>query len=333
MRNQGEDNKLFIGVDLGGTNMRAGAVNSSGQVSHRLSLPTRANRGPEEVIERIVSTVLKVIDQVKSQGDWVEAVGIGSPGIIDIRTGTVVTSPNFPEWRRIPLKQIMEKRLPYPVFLDNDANAFAYGEKWVGVGKNVQSMVCLTLGTGVGGAIILGGRLWHGADGMAGEVGHMTVKPNGLKCNCGNYGCLESYASASSVVRRVTAAIRTGTPSIILNLADGDLEKITSTLVYQAALKGDPLAMQVMKETATFLGIGIANLINLLNPEMIVVGGGLANAWDLIYPIAEDEICRRAFLTLAKTAKICKASLGDDAGIIGAAGIACFSMQDVSCAF
>ncbi|MEW5801904.1 MAG: ROK family protein [bacterium] len=324
---------MFIGVDLGGTNMRVGVVNSGGQVFHRLSLPTRVNLGLEEVIERIVSTVLRVVDQARDGGNQIEAVGIGSPGIIDIRTGTIVTSPNFPEWRRVPLKQTMEKRLPYPVFLDNDANAFAYGEKWVGVGRDVQSMVCLTLGTGVGGAIILGGRLWHGADGMAGEVGHMTVQPNGLKCNCGNYGCLESYASASSVVRRALVASRTGTPSMILTLAGGDPEKITSSLVYQAALKGDTLAMQIMKETATYLGIGIANLINLLNPEMIVVGGGLANAWDLIYPTVEDEVCHRAFLTLAQTAKIRKASLGDDAGIIGAAGIACFSLRDVSCAF
>ncbi|MEW6381112.1 MAG: ROK family protein [bacterium] len=322
---------MFIGVDLGGTNMRAGAVSSSGQVFHRLSLPTRVNLGLEEVIGRIAGSILNVIEQAEKEGHRIEGVGIGSPGIIDIRTGTVVTSPNFPEWKQVPLKLIMENKLPYPVFLDNDANAFAYGEKWVGVGKNVQSMVCMTLGTGVGGAIILDGRLWHGFDGMAGEVGHMTVEPNGLKCNCGNYGCLESYASASAVVRRIKLAIQSGMPTTVMDQVGGDQEKITSTLVYQSALEGDSLARQIMKETSMYLGIGIANLINLLNPEMIIIGGGLANAWDMLYPLTLAEVRCRAFASLAQTAQIRKASLGDDAGIIGAAGIACFGLKDAAC--
>lgn len=321
---------MFIGVDLGGTNIRVGAVNSSGQVFHRLSLPTRVNLGLEEVIGRIVSTILSVIEQSEKEGHQIRGVGIGSAGIIDIRTGTVVSSPNFPEWSQVPLKLIMENKIPYPVFVDNDANAFAYGEKWVGVGKNVQSMVCITLGTGVGGAIILGGRLWHGFDGMAGEVGHMTVQPNGLRCNCGNYGCLESYASASSVVRRIKLAIQSGRTTIVMDQVNGDQDKITSTIVYQAALEGDPLAKEIMEETAVYLGIGIANLINLLNPELIVVGGGLANAWDMLYPITIAEVHRRAFASLAQTAQIRKASLGDDAGIIGAAGIASFSLKEVA---
>ena len=323
-----DDNKTWlIGVDLGGTNTRVGMVSSTGRMLHRLMLPTRVDLGLQEVIERIIKAIRKVINQTTVRENNIKGVGIGSPGIIDIKSGVIISSPNFHKWEQVPLKHIIEEKLSIPTFMDNDANAFAFGEKWVGVGKEVQSLVCLTLGTGVGGGIILDGRIWHGADGMAAEIGHMTLVPDGLLCNCGNHGCLESYASASSIVRRTCEAIQSGKSTIALDYAKGDLENITSHLVYQAALKGDELAVQIMHETATFLGVGIANLINLLNPEMIVVGGGLSNAWDLIYPVAIREVHKRAFSVTARRAPIVRASLGDNAGIIGAAGIAYFSLK------
>ena len=322
-----DDNKtMLIGVDLGGTNMRVGMVSPSGQMFHHLMLPTRVDLGLQEVVKRIIQAIQKVINQTITSGYIIKGIGIGSPGIIDRKSGIIISSPNFYKWEQVPLKHMIEEKLSIPTFIDNDANAFAFGEKWVGVGKEVQSLVCMTLGTGVGGGIIFDGRLWHGADGMAAEIGHMTVVPDGLRCNCGNYGCLESYASASSIVRRIYNAIQSGSSTIVLDYVKGDLKNITSDLVYQAALKKDELALQIMHETATFLGIGIANLINLLNPEMIVVGGGLANAWDLIYPITIREVYKRALSLPAKRTQIAKASLGGNAGIIGAAGIANFNL-------
>jgi len=323
----GDNKTLLIGVDLGGTNMRVGVVTSEGRMVHRLMLPTRVTLGLHMVVERIINAIQEVINQTIAQGKQIKGIGIGSPGTIDIQSGIIISSPNFPKWKQVPLKHMIEERLSIPTFMDNDANAFAFGEKWVGAGKEVQSLVCLTLGTGVGGGIILNGRIWHGADGMAAEIGHMTILPDGLKCNCGNYGCLESYASASSIVRRVCNAIQSGKLTMVLDYAKGNLEKITSDLVYQAALKGDELAIHIMNETATFLGIGIANLINLLNPEMIVVGGGLTNAWDIIYPVTLKEVHKRALSEVVKRVKIVRASLGDNSGIIGAAGIAYFNLM------
>jgi len=322
----GDNKTLLIGVDLGGTNMRVGVVTSEGRMIHRLMLPTRVTLGLHMVVERIINAIQEVINQTIAQGKLIKGIGIGSPGTIDIQSGIIISSPNFPKWKRVHLKQMIEERLSVPTFMDNDANAFAFGEKWVGAGKEVQSLVCLTLGTGVGGGIILNNRIWHGADGMAAEIGHMTILPDGLKCNCGNYGCLESYASASSIVRRTCKAIQSGKVTMVLDYAKGDLENITSDLVYQAALKGDELAIHIMNETATFLGIGIANLINILNPEMIVVGGGLTNAWDIIYPVTLKEVHKRALSEVAKRVKIVRASLGDNSGIIGAAGIAYFNL-------
>ncbi len=322
----GDNKTLLIGVDLGGTNMRVGMVTSDGRMVHRLILPTRVTLGLDKVVERIIKAIQEVINQTIVPGNQIKGIGIGSPGTIDIQSGIIISSPNFPKWKQVPLKHMIEEKLSIPTFMDNDANAFAFGEKWVGAGKEVQSLVCLTLGTGVGGGIILNGRIWHGADGMAAEIGHMTVLPDGLKCNCGNYGCLESYASASSIVRRVCNAIQSGKLTMVLDYAKGNLENITSDLVYQAALKGDELAIHIMNETATFLGIGIANLINLLNPEMIVVGGGLTNAWDIIYPVTLKEVQKRALSEMAKRVKIVRASLGDNSGIIGAAGIAYFNL-------
>jgi len=307
--------------------MRVGMVTSDGRMVHRLMLPTRVTLGLDKVVERIIKAIQQVINQTIVPGNQIKGIGIGSPGTIDIQSGIIISSPNFPKWKQVPLKHMIEEKLSIPTFMDNDANAFAFGEKWVGAGKEVKSLVCLTLGTGVGGGIILNGRIWHGADGMAAEIGHMTVLPDGLKCNCGNYGCLESYASASSIVRRVCNAIQSGKLTMVLDYAKGNLENITSDLVYQAALKGDELAIHIMNETATFLGIGIANLINLLNPEMIVVGGGLTNAWDIIYPVTLKEVQKRALSEVAKRVKIVRASLGDNSGIIGAAGIAYFNLM------
>ena len=322
--------ELLIGVDLGGTNMRVGAVTEDGKVFHRLKLPTNVELGLQEVVEKLIKTIRQVIQEAVSNGDRIIGIGIGSPGIIDIKSGIIVSSPNFPQWKQVPLKQIIEERISIPTFLDNDANAFALGEKWLGAGKGVQSLVCLTLGTGVGGGIILGGHLWHGVNGMAAEIGHMTVVPDGLPCNCGNSGCLEMYASASSIVRRIVIALQAGESSAVTDYVNNDLTKITSDLVYHFALKGDSLAGKIMHETSIYLGIGIANLINLLNPEMILIGGGLTNAWDLIYPDMIQEVHKRAFEVPAKRVKIVRASLNDNAGIIGAAGIAHLNLKKLS---
>jgi glucokinase len=229
--------------------------------------------------------------------------------VIHAGTGVVVKSPNFPDWNNLPLKKELEAALGLPVSIENDANAAALGEQWRGAGRGIASMILLTLGTGVGGGIVLDGRIWPGADGMAGEIGHMTIIPDGRRCGCGNTGCLEMYASSRGIV--MTYQERSSRPAAV-----------TSEEIYRAARNGDMLAVDVMKGMGRLLGIGIANLVNIFNPEMIVIGGGVKDAWPLFMEAAREEIRKRAFEYPAARTQIVPSVLGDDAGMIGAAAVA-----------
>ena len=306
-----------IGVDLGGTNIHAGIVNINNKVLCRSFVSTRVEEGPDLVIQRLITAIREL--KKKCPPGSIKGIGIGAAGIIDMEGGAVITSPNFPGWQNVPLRDIISREFDIPVMLDNDANAAAFGEYWAGAGQGSTSMIGLTLGTGVGGGIILDGHLWHGFEGMAGEIGHMTIVPDGLKCPCGNNGCLESYVSATAIVNRTKSRITKHQQSNILRLANVEaLTELTSEKIYQAAIAGDELAKDVFIETGVYLGLAIGTLINILDPELFVICGGASNAWDLFYHSMMEEINKRTLIKPSGTVKVVPAALGDDAGLIGA---------------
>ena len=305
---------VVIGVDLGGTNLRSALLSVTGEVLEKYKETTGASDGWKKVVARVVDNITRQREIAERRGLRVAAVGVGAPGVIRIDSGIVVKSPNFPDWNNLPLREELEKAIRLPVVIENDANAAALGEQWLGAGRDINSMILLTLGTGVGGGIVLNNKIWQGADGMAGEIGHMTLIPDGRQCGCGNTGCLEMYASARGIVQSYREASGA--------LEYSNTSEITSAQVYQAARSGDPVARRVMKDTGAMLGIGIANLINIFNPHMIVIGGGVKEAWELFIGATNEEIMRRAFQVPAERTKIVPSLLGDDAGMIGAAAAA-----------
>jgi len=309
--------RTVIGVDLGGTNLRTAIVNSDGVILDKRKEATQAVDGWMKVVARLIDNIKRQLEIGAQMGSKVFAVGVGAPGVILVDKGVVVKSPNFPDWNNLPLKAELEKALNIPVFIENDANAAALGEKWRGAGQNIRSMIHLTLGTGVGGGIILDNKIWHGADGMAGEIGHMTLIPDGRQCGCGNTGCLEMYASARGIVQ----SFREELEKQKLHTAEA-LKEVTSEKVYQAAREGDAVARRVMKDMGRMLGIGIASLINIFNPERVVIGGGVKDAWPLFIGATHEEIMKRAFQVPAERTEIVPSSLGDDAGMVGAAAVA-----------
>ena len=305
--------RMVIGVDLGGTNTRTALVGCDGDILDKQKEATRAAEGHEKVIAGLISRIDQQRKNAARDGREVVAVGVGAPGVIHAQTGVVVKSPNFPDWNNLPLKGTLERELKLPVFIENDANAAAFGEQWRGAAKDIKSLIFLTLGTGVGGGIILDGAIWHGADGMAGEVGHMTIVPDGRPCGCGNTGCLEMYASSRGIIMNYQEALGT---------EDRGRGEVTSAQVYQAARDGDPAALGAVRRMGGSLGIGIANLINIFNPEMLVIGGGVREAWDLFIDATRNEIRKRAFEYPAARTRIVPSVLGDDAGMVGAAAVA-----------
>ena len=311
--------QVVIGVDLGGTNLRTALLSTDGDILDKRKAPTHASDGWKKVVARLVENISLQREIAEQRGLHVSAVGVGAPGVIRMDKGVVVKSPNFPDWNNLPLRDELEKVLGIPVVIENDANAAALGEQWRGAGRGINSMILLTLGTGVGGGIVLDNKIWQGADGMAGEIGHMTLIPDGRQCGCGNTGCLEMYASARGIVQSYREASGT--------IEYTSSSEITSVQIYQAARNGEHIARQVMKDMGSMLGIGIANLINIFNPNMIVLGGGVKDAWDLFIGSTHEEIMKRAFQVPAERTEIVPSLLGDDAGMIGAAAGALQKIQ------
>ncbi len=316
-------NCIVIGIDLGGSAIRLSTVTGNGRLRFSKRVDISGRREKRYILASMKANIEELVSIEKDHGNVVRAIGIGSPGIIDLRRGAVITSPNFRDWKDVRLKAIIEKSLKLPVVLDNDANAAAYGEKWKGAGRRVNSLVCLTMGTGIGGGIILNGKVWHGADGMAGEVGHITVNPSGPLCNCGNNGCLEAYSSATGMVRRAAESLRGGRRSVLKRLTAGNISDLTARMIYDAASNGDRLSVEILADAGKYLGIAMAGLINILNPEMIVLTGAVTGAWDFFMPSARREMNERAYRVLVERTKIVRGKLAETAGIIGAAGLAC----------
>lgn len=317
--------RWIVGVDIGGTNLVVGLVPADGgdPVGVR-TRPTEPHRGGHFVVERIAKMVDAALVELEQQTgatrDAVWGVGIGSPGPLDRESGTVIETPNL-GWENFPLRTLISRAVRMPAWLDNDANCAAYGEWWQGAGKGAKSLVAVTIGTGIGGGMVLDGELYHGVSDAAGEIGHMTIQFNGRKCACGNYGCLEAYASGPNIAARAIEGIEAGAESQLVDMVDGDLGRITAATVYDGAAAGDAYANDVIAETAKILGAGIANVINVLNPDAIVVTGGVTRAGENLLRPLRAAVRQRAFRSAAEACRIVPGALPDFAGMIGAAGV------------
>jgi glucokinase len=313
---------FIIGVDLGGTNIVVGALSDNGdrQIGMR-SEPTIAERGVEVVVERMVSMVEQTIEAVLRESggtrDDVLGVGIGAPGPLDRDRGLVVVAPNL-GWRDFPLRDVIADRVRLPATLDNDANCATLGEWWQGAARGARHVVGLTIGTGIGGGIIIDGRLHHGISDVAGEIGHTTIDVNGRYCRCGNYGCLEAYASGPAIAQRALEALERDEISSLPRMVDGDLTRLTAATVYEAAKTGDALARELVRDTATFLGAGIANLLNVFNPDVVVIAGGVTQAGEPLFDPLRAEVRRRAFRPAVDACRIVPGELPGTAGVVGA---------------
>jgi glucokinase len=305
---------FVFAVDLGGTHLRIGLVDDAGKIHQQLKRQTPKDDSPYAVVDALAH----VADEWRN-GDRapIVAASLMVPGAVNSAQSIVLQAPNLPSLLNFELKAALQDRLRWPVVLENDANAAAMGEMWMGAARGCRDVVSVTLGTGVGGGVVLGGQLWRGAHGAAGEIGHTTVDPfGGLKCKCGNTGCLELFASATAIVR-MTREGRSEFPQTMLTC-----EELTAEKVYEAGRKGDELALSVFKRCGKYLGVGLANLMSLIDPEIIVISGGVVNGWDLFAPDMYREVSERAFRATAQQVRIARAECGDNAGLLGAARLA-----------
>jgi glucokinase len=315
--------KLVVaGIDLGGTNVKTAVVARNGEMLAKDSRPTDAEEGLEVVLENMSASLDAAMEEAHADPSDLVAVGIGAPGPMNWRTGVVFSPPNLPGWENVPLADLMRERHNVPTYVDNDANVACWGEFWSGVGREVDSMVCLTLGTGVGGGIVVHGRLLRGPDGTAAEIGHMCVARGGRACNCGARGCLEQYASVTGMVRTAVEGIESGRKTLLMDMCGGDIERIDGKMISDALARGDEFAGWVINETGIWLGTAVGSLINLINPEMVVLCGGMIAAGEALFAPIRKTAKEQAFEVPADRAVIVPAGLGADSGVIGAAGCA-----------
>ncbi|HSL53457.1 MAG TPA: ROK family protein [Pyrinomonadaceae bacterium] len=306
------DSGLIFAADLGGTHLRAATVDRKGRIHSRSKQNTPQVKEATAIVDAIVGAVHEC------SSDEISAVSLVVPGTVKVEEGAVVKAPNLPCLDGFRLGAALSARLDLPVILENDANAAAVGEMWQGAAVGCKTIICLTLGTGVGGGIILDSKLWRGVDGAAAEIGHMCVDPfGGVACTCGSRGCLEVFASATAIVRMTREASPRYPDSILQGKEDR-----TAEMIFEAGKQGDELALEIFRRMGVYLGIGLANLINILNPEMIVIGGGVVNGWALFEKHMHQQVEERAFPLLAARVKIVRAKCGDDAGLLGAARLA-----------
>ncbi|MDT8368264.1 MAG: ROK family protein [Longimicrobiales bacterium] len=309
-----------VGIDIGGTSIVTGIVPRAGGPPRGLrSAPTLPARGVEAVIADIVRLVDEALAEAGLGFDDVAGVGVGCPGPVDRRAGIVSDSPNL-GWRDVPLRSLLEARFSRPVTLENDANCAIWGEWWQGAGQGSRSVFGVVIGTGVGGGWISNGELVHGASDVAGEIGHTTVVLDGRRCACGNRGCVEAYAGGPSIAARAREALASGASSILVERVAGDLDRLDAATIFAAAADDDPLAKEVVRETARILGATAANLVNLVNPDVIVFMGGVSGAGELLFAPLRAEVDARAFRAAASVCRIVPGTLGGSAGVVGAAG-------------
>ncbi len=307
-----------VGVDFGATNVKVGLVSPTGHVAAAQALESRDVGRPGRFVEAVSEAAERLARSVGERPATLRGVGVGVPGPVDVRREVVEFLVNVPGWRRVPLRRWLERRLRCRCAVDNDANLAALGEFAFGAGRGARGLVCLTLGTGVGGGLILDGSLVHGASGSAGEVGHMVIDPRGPRCGCGARGCLEAHVGTAALLRMGRQALREGAGPLrrLTREAGG---RLTPAVLSRAARLGDARAQRIWAAFGHWLGIGVANLANLLNPDRVILGGGVAGAWSLFYPSLSGTVRAQALATAARSVRIVRARLGTRAGIVGAA--------------
>ena len=308
-----------LAIDLGGTKIFAAIISNKGQVIAKERCLTLADKGPEVVINRILSAIDHILHQRNLNLSQLDSISIAAAGAIDSKKRLITSSPHLPGWYDVPLRDIVKGKYKVNTFLINDASAAALGEQHFGIGRGVDNLILLTVGTGIGGGIIINGRLYSGASGSAGEIGHTTIDVNGPRCDCGNTGCLEALVSGTAVTKEAIRRIRQGERSSLTEIVEGKIENITAEKVLIAAQDGDSLTSKVILKAATYLGVGLVNLVNIFNPEMIIISGSVAKMGDLLLNPARQVVRERAFQLSARAVQIVPAQLGDDAGVLGAA--------------
>jgi glucokinase len=318
-----EKGRYVVGVDLGGTNIRAALANLDGQILREARRPTPSSEAGSATVSKIAEAIRETLDRENVTREDVAGIGMGIPGIMDPDLGVVYWSPNFPLWRPEgePVGSGVAEETGLATFIINDARCAALGELYFGAGKGARYMVMITLGTGIGGAIVLDGKLMLGPQGSIGEIGHHTIDPNGPRCGCGNFGCMEALCNIKAIVERCLRRIQAGRPTQIRELVGGDWTKITPAIIDQAADNGDAVALEVMEESGMWIGVGVSNMINILNPEAFVIGGGVSQAGETIFDPIRRTVAARAVKLQASHCRIVPAELGDEAGVRGGIGL------------
>ena len=320
--------RIAIGVDLGGTMIKSLAADDAGRIVARASRPTEVHAGQERVVRNLAAVVQELTGQLKQSGPSAGAetagpVGVGVPGVLEVERGVVVASPNFPGWEGFPLGERLEAAIGRPVLIENDANAAAVGEQWLGAAVGFKDFLFITIGTGVGGGIVLGGRLWRGPGGRAGEFGHVkVVAEGGEPCGCGGRGCLERYANAAALERYALEELPRGEGSALRALALDRPEAIDPAVLAEAAQAGDTSAQAAYHRFAVYLGMGIASVVNLLDLRCFILGGGVSEAFDLFSPWLRDEVAARVYGVPIDAIQLLKARCGNDAGSLGMVSLA-----------
>lgn len=310
--------KIYVGVDLGGTAIKVGICNQEGELLHTYEGPTEKEKGTDAVIENIEKYVRLIVEQSPYTWDQLVGVGAGVAGFTDLRAGVILLAPNI-GFRNVPIRAILEERIGKTIVIDNDANVAALGEAWSGAGKGVTDCVCYTLGTGVGGGIIINGKIYQGFAGLAGEIGHISVVPDleAIQCGCGKMGCLETVSSATGIIRMAVEAVERGDATSLSTIES----KITAKDIFDAAKAGDEVSIRIVNRAAFYLGKSMASVAATLNPERFIVGGGVSKAGDILFSKIREVFMECTPAPLQQGVEIIPAKLGNDAGIVGAAGL------------
>lgn len=311
--------RYYIGMDLGGTNIKTAIFNTGYKKIAESRISTKAHLGSAEVLQRMLKSVTGLLNREHIDTSDIQGIGIGVPGLLDIERGISKFSPNFPLWNNVPVARWFQEQLQVPTFIDNDVRVNLYGEWCYGAGKGKKNVVLLTLGTGLGAGVILDGHVLYGATGSAGEIGHMNMYRTGRPCRCGSSGCLGRYVSATGMVHTLNDKLQAGEKSIITQWINGDCNKITAQMISEAYDQGDTAAVNTMHETGEILGYGLVNIINLYNPELIIIGGGMSSAGERLLAAARSVVSTHALQISQNACSIVAADLGDSAGMLGAA--------------
>lgn len=313
------ERQAFAGIDIGATNIKFGLTDPSGKILYKEQRPTLVEKGAEPLMHLVTNIAERLLYHAAEEDCRVNHLGVGTPGAVDNRAGTVVgPSPNIEGWQGMRIGAILSDRLNLPVYVDNDVNAMALAEARFGAGVGHKAIVCVAIGTGVGGGLILDGKLWRGASHTAGELGHISINPDGPLCGCSARGCIEAYCASPAIVNRTIEKLKSGMTPAFDELLDGSTDNLTIKKLFAAARKNDAVALEVIDETAELLSVGLAGIVNLLNPDIVIIGGGIADGGGGFVDAVSAGIRRRAFESATVNLRVARASLGNDAGFVGA---------------